>query len=154
MKEFPSFDCLITGTTLGYDHDVELYFSTEKHLASVLSALRFEDPEWREFYQWAIGYLDALGKYLVGKGPLPDPSHLVKLAREGNYDYSYQALLTCDNPAVPKLGEASALALNLMHLFAKLGKEEGFKEKFNPAAFAGLPYLEEVLWKRALRLSS
>lgn len=149
-EAFPTFDCLITGTREGYESDVELYFSLERQLASVISLLRFEDQEWKEVYESMIKYLDDLGYYLVNKKNLPDPSEFVRISKEmRERTWSYTILLKSDR-ATGLLLLASGLALQLMHVFARLGKQEKFKERFNGVAFSGLPYIEDVLAKRAL----
>jgi hypothetical protein len=152
--EFPTFDCVITNSKMGYDSNVELYFSLERQLASVLASLRFEDQEWKANYETMINYLNSLGDYLTG-GPLPDASFLVELSKGMRIkrSYSYNILAAAKDRRVSTLGQASGLALQLMHTFAKLGKEAEFKGRFNAVAFAGLPYLEDILWRRAQELS-
>ncbi len=97
-----------------------------------------------------IKYLDDLGYYLVNKKNLPDPSEFVRISKEmRERTWSYTILLKSDR-ATGLLLLASGLALQLMHVFARLGKQEKFKERFNGVAFSGLPYIEDVLAKRAL----
>ena len=71
IKDFPKFDCLITGEKEGYDSEAEVYFGKELQIASIFSVLQNYHTEWKENYLKIIKILDKMDDYIVNGKDLP-----------------------------------------------------------------------------------
>jgi len=151
-KDFPKFNCLITGEKEGYDSEVEVYFAKELQIASILSILQNYDTEWKENYSKIIEILDKMDDYIVNGKELPDYT-LLKDLDKGDITYSYSQLQSIQfsekKTKISLLYYVAGLIQENLYWYSILAKKDKYAKNFNPDAFDILYTLLSVVRKRA-----
>ena len=78
--EFPTFECVLSGTIEDLDSVVERFFWQKNHLAVALARLRIKDTAWSENYEKMMRYLSDLSNSLVNSTDPPSLEFLVDLS--------------------------------------------------------------------------
>ncbi|BBG25155.1 hypothetical protein IC006_2490 [Sulfuracidifex tepidarius] len=156
IKDFPKFDCLITGEKEGYDSEIEVYFAKELQIASIFSILQNYDTEWKENYSKIIEILDKMDNYIVNGKDLPDYT-LIKDLDKGDFTYSYSQLQSIQfsekKISVSLLYYVAGLIQENLYWYSILAKKDKYSKNFNLDAFEILYTLMSVVRKRAYSLS-
>ena len=151
---FPTFDCLLSNTKEDFDSEVENFFLQRNYLMIEISKLRVTDREWAENYEKMMNYLTELSSSILYKKDPPSYQFLIDLSLgEEIEDKLYDRLMRSRNPLVADLAALSTKVREVMYWYVRNGKNELFKDAFNPARFQGLPFLRLVLIYRSISLS-
>lgn len=152
--EFPTFECVLSGTIEDLDSVVERFFWQKNHLAVALARLRIKDTAWSENYEKMMRYLSDLSNSLVNSTDPPSLEFLVDLSLgEEVENDTVERLLSTREERTIDLTDAAIMVSELMYWYVRLSKNEKFRNGFPYGKFQGLPFLRLALVYRAIALS-